>query len=99
MVNPILITFGFTYKISSVLKIRDTTVRFVTIMNSISASDSTFDAKASVVWRFSVDLFFDHFILLRLSHLGYIWIDLRGINMENLGLRSARFFNHVTFYF
>ena len=56
VLNPILITFGFTYKISSVLKIRDTTVGFVTIMNSISAIDSTFDAKASVVRRFSVGI-------------------------------------------
>ena len=99
MVNPILITFEFIYKISSVLKIWDTTVGFVTIINSNSASDSTCDAKASVVRRFSVGTLFDHFMLMRLSHYGYIWIDLRGINMENLELRSAGFSNHVTFCF
>ena len=83
MVNSILITFGFTYKISLVLKLRETTVGFVMIMNSISTSDFTSDAKASIVRRFSVETLFDHFMFLRLSHPGYIWIDLRGINMED----------------
>lgn len=83
MVNPILITFGFTYKISSVLKIQDKTVGFVTIMNSISAIDSTFDAKASVDRRFSVGTLPDRVMLLRLSHPDYIWIDLGGIDLED----------------
>ena len=99
MVNPIVITFGFIYKISSVLKIRDITVGFVRIMNSIFSSDSMSDAKASVVRKFSVGTLFDHFMLLQLSHPGYIWIDLRGINMEDLGLRCTGFSNHVTLCF
>ena len=81
------------------MKIWDTTLGFVTIMNSIFASDSTSDAKASVVQRFSVGTLFDHFMLQRLSHPGYIWIHLRGINMQDLGLRSTGFSNYVTFCF
>lgn len=84
---------------TSVLKIQNTTVGFVTIMNLISVSDSMSNAKALVVRRFTVGTLFDHFMLLRLSHHGYIWIDLRGINMEDLELRSAGFSNHVTFCF
>ena len=96
MVNPILITFELTYKISSVLKFWDTTVRFVTIMNSIFASDSTFDAKASVVQRFSVGTLFDHFMLLQLSHHDYIWIHLRDINIQDFLIMSHSAFDSTT---